>query len=138
MPVFGVILGHVFPAFSRIWTEYVFNPNSGKCGKNTDQSNSEYGHFLRSFKPIYAVLSPVNILQNFSKVSERCTKDQWHENFNIILSKQQFGFLQGSITQHCILVMIEKWQNCLDTDGVNGALLTDLSKAILTVCHMIF
>ena len=26
----------------------VFSPNAGKCGKNEDQNNSEYGHFLRS------------------------------------------------------------------------------------------
>ena len=42
--------------FSRIRTKYgeipkylsVFSPNAGKCGKNADQNNSEYGHFLRS------------------------------------------------------------------------------------------
>ena len=26
----------------------VFSPNAGKCGKNADQNNSEYGHFLVS------------------------------------------------------------------------------------------
>ena len=26
----------------------VFSPNTGKCGKNADQNNSEYEHFLRS------------------------------------------------------------------------------------------
>ena len=26
----------------------VFSPNAGKCGKNADQNNSEYGHFLHS------------------------------------------------------------------------------------------
>ena len=26
----------------------VFSPNAGKRGKNADQNNSEYGHFLRS------------------------------------------------------------------------------------------
>ena len=26
----------------------VFSPNEGKCGKNAEQNNSEYGHFLRS------------------------------------------------------------------------------------------
>ena len=33
-----------------IFTEYlsVFSPNAGKCGKNADQNNSEYGLFLRS------------------------------------------------------------------------------------------
>ena len=54
--VFGVILVHIFPTFFRIRTEYeeirtylsVFSPNAGKCGKNADQNNSEYGHFLRS------------------------------------------------------------------------------------------
>ena len=32
-------------------TEYhsVFSPNAGKHGKNAEQNNSEYGHFLRSF-----------------------------------------------------------------------------------------
>ena len=25
-----------------------FSPNAGKCGKNADQNNSEYGLFLRS------------------------------------------------------------------------------------------
>ena len=31
-------------------SEYLslFSPNAGKCGKNADQNNSEYGHFLRS------------------------------------------------------------------------------------------
>ena len=26
----------------------VFSPNAGKCGKNADQNNSEYGHLLRN------------------------------------------------------------------------------------------
>ena len=60
MSVFGVILFLIFPAFSRIRTEYgeiqkcpyselfwsLFSPNAGKYGKNVDQKNSEYGHFL--------------------------------------------------------------------------------------------
>ena len=53
MSVFGVILVLIFPEFSRIRTEYgaylsVFSPNAGKCRKNADQNNSEYGLFLRS------------------------------------------------------------------------------------------
>ena len=53
--VFGVILVRIFPAFSRIRTEYgeieylsVFSPNAGKCGENADQNNAEYRLFLRS------------------------------------------------------------------------------------------
>ena len=55
--------------------------------------------------------------------------DQMYEYFNKILSKQQCGFRQGFSTQHCLLAMTEKWRKYLDKDGVNGALLTDLSKA---------
>ena len=49
--VFRVILVNIFPASSRIQTQYgeilylsLFSPNA----KNEDQNNSEYGHFLRS------------------------------------------------------------------------------------------
>ena len=39
-------------AFSRIWTEYgemrSISPYSVRMPENADQSNSEYGHFLRS------------------------------------------------------------------------------------------
>ena len=52
MSVFGVILVRIFPAFSRIRTEYgylsLFSLNAGKCRKNADQNNSEYGHILCS------------------------------------------------------------------------------------------
>ena len=41
-----------FPAFGlnteRYGVSFLFNPNAGKCGKNVDQDNSEYGLFLRS------------------------------------------------------------------------------------------
>ena len=44
--------------FSRIWTEYeeivCISPYSVRMWENTDQNNSEYGHFLRS----------VDVLQN--------------------------------------------------------------------------
>ena len=51
------------PHFPRIFrhsdwirrdTKYlsVFSPNAGKCGKNVDQNNSGYRHFLRSAKEI--------------------------------------------------------------------------------------
>ena len=55
LSVFVVILVRIFLAFSGIRTEYgrdmylsVFSPIAGKCVKNADQNNSEYGQFLRS------------------------------------------------------------------------------------------
>ena len=31
----------------------IFSPNAGKCGKNADQNNSEYGHILCSDDTFY-------------------------------------------------------------------------------------
>ena len=65
---------------------------------------------------------PVSILSNLSKIYERCLYDH-------VLSKWPSGFLKRFSTQHFLLVMTEKWRNYLDKRGINGAILTDLSKA---------
>ena len=78
---------------------------------------------------------PVSILPNFSKIYERCLYDQMYKYFNHILSKWQCGFRKGFSTQHCLLVMTEKWRKCLDKEGVSRAILTDLSKAFDCILH---
>ena len=54
---------------------------------------------------------------------------------NHILSTWQYGFRKGFNTQHCLLVMTEKWRKCLDKGGICGAILTDLSKAFNCILH---
>ena len=71
---------------------------------------------------------PVSILPNLSKIYGRCLHNQMYKHFNHILSKWQCGFHQNFSTQHCLLVMTEKWRKCLDKNGISGALLIDLSK----------
>ena len=58
-----------------------------------------------------------------------------YKYFNHILSKWQCGFRKGFRTQHCLLVMTEKWQKYLDKGGVSGAILTDLSKVFDCILH---
>ena len=57
---------------------------------------------------------------------------------NKILSKWLCGFRQGYSSQYCLLIMTEKWRQCLDKEGISGALLTDLSKAFMIASYMIF
>ena len=78
---------------------------------------------------------PVSILPVLSKVYEKCMYDQMYVYLNKILSKWQCGFRQGYSTQHCLLIMTEKWRQCLDKGGISGALLTDLSKAFDCLLH---
>ena len=55
--------------------------------------------------------------------------------FEEILSKFQYGFRKGFSTQHCLLLMLEKWKRAVDNNKVFGALLTDLSKAFDCISH---
>ena len=45
------------------------------------------------------------------------------------------GFRKGYNTQHCLLLMIEKWKKALDNKKHAGAILIDLSKAFDCINH---
>ena len=50
-------------------------------------------------------------------------------HFATILSHLLSGFRQGYSTQHALFRAIESWKRCLDTKGIVGTILMDLSKA---------
>ena len=52
-----------------------------------------------------------------------------------VLSKYQCGFCKGFIAQHCLVSMIEKWEESVDNGGECGALMTDPSKAFDCLHH---
>ena len=47
----------------------------------------------------------------------------YFQSFNVLLKRFS--------TQHCLLLMIEKWKEAVDKDQSFGALLTKLSKAFV-------
>ena len=55
--------------------------------------------------------------------------------FDNLLSKYQCGFRKGFNAQHCLVSMIEKWKESMDSGGAFGALMTDLSKAFDCLHH---
>ena len=69
--------------------------------KKEDKSDNEY-------------YRPISILPTLSKIYERCMYDQMCKYFDQILSKYQCGFRQGYNTQHCLLIMVEKWKEALN------------------------
>ena len=81
---------------------------------------------------------PVSILPNLSKVFERCIYKQIYEYFENILSKYQCGFRKGHSAQHCLIALLEKWQESIDRGSEFGILLTDLSKAFDCLPHDLF
>ena len=58
-----------------------------------------------------------------------------HEYLNKIVSKYQCGFRKGFSTQYCLVAMIEKWRQSLDSGGQAPAFLTDLLKAFDCIDH---
>ncbi len=90
-----------------------------KKGDRTDKSNYR----------------PISILPNISKVFERLLYYQMNTYVEKILSIYQCGFRKNYSSQHCLVVMLEKWKLCLDKRGSTGVLLTDLSKAFDCLDH---
>ena len=72
---------------------------------------------------------PTSIQPAASKIYERILKDQINPFFHEILSNILCGFRAGYSTQHALIGLLIKWRRCLDTSGLVGTILMDLSKA---------
>ena len=66
---------------------------------------------------------------------ERIIFNQISSCIDSFLSPFLSGFRQGFNTQHCLIVMIERWRKALDNNCEVGAILTDLSKAFDCINH---
>ena len=78
---------------------------------------------------------PISILPNISKIYEKCLYNQMETYFDNLLSKYQCGFRKGFNAQDCVVSMIEKWKESVDSGGAFGAFMTDLSKAFDCLHH---
>ena len=70
-----------------------------------------------------------------SKVFEKLSSKEITIFMDLLLLKYQFGFGKIFCAQHCLLVMLEKWESVADKGKVFIALLTYLSKAFDCLSH---
>ena len=85
-----------------------------------------------TFKGCYR---PISILEAYSKVYERILVNQINRYMCDKLSNKLCGFRKGHSTQHLLLKLIEKWRKRLDSGGIVGTILMDLSKAFDSLPH---
>ena len=78
---------------------------------------------------------PISVLPNLSKVYERIMHNQIYPYLNNYFSKYQCGFRKGFSAHQCLIAMIEKWRQSLDSGGQVAEVLTDLSKAFDCIDH---
>ena len=78
---------------------------------------------------------PISILAAISKIYERRLGVHMNSHFNGILSALLSGFRQGYNTQHALFPATETWKRCLDTNGIAGSILIDLSQAYDCIAH---
>ena len=115
---------------------YLFNLSLKQC---TFPDPLKLAHvtpiFKKGDKNVINNYRPVSILPNISKVFEKLLYNQMSEYFENILSKFQCGFRKNISTQHCLMLLVEKWKRALDDRESFCTLLTDLSKAFDCICH---
>ena len=78
---------------------------------------------------------PISILPSISKIFEKDMYEQIIAYIETHLSQYLCGFRKGYCTQHCLVLMLEKWRKALDKRNIAGTLLTDLSKAFDCLNH---
>ena len=78
---------------------------------------------------------PVSLLNIFSKVLERWTKDKMEPFVNEIMSKFISAYRQKYSSNHVLLRLLEEWKKHLDNKKIVGAVLMDLSKAFDCIPH---
>ena len=78
---------------------------------------------------------PISVLPLISKIFERILKGQMDKFFKPILSNLLSGFREGYSTQHSLVRVIEAWRKSLDSSGIVGTILMDLSKAYDCISH---
>ena len=80
---------------------------------------------------------PVSILNVFSKIFERWINDKMEPYINETLSIFISAYRKHYSSSHVLLRLIEEWKRNLDNKKFVGAILMDLSKALI-VCHMTY
>ena len=78
---------------------------------------------------------PISILKNLSKVFENNMYKKIATFIDKYFSIFLCGFGKGYSTQQCVITLIGKWKNAVDSVKSFGALLTDLSKAFHCLPH---
>ena len=78
---------------------------------------------------------PISFLPSVSIIFERILKGQMEGFFKPILSSLLSGFREGYSTQHSLVRVIEEWRRSLDSSGIVGTILMDLSKAYDCIPH---
>ena len=78
---------------------------------------------------------PISVLPSVSKIFERILKGQMEGFLKPILSSLLSGFREGYSTQHSLVRVIEAWRGSLDSSGIVGTILMDLSKAYDCIPH---
>ena len=106
-------------------------PKELKAGDISSLFKKEDAFTKKNYRPI-TVLPPV------CKMYERMMQDQMLPFVQSFLSPLLCGFRQGYGTQHALLHFVETCKKSIDSGGVAGAVLTDLSKAFDCLNHEFF
>ena len=75
----------------------------------------------------------MSILTNISKIYEKLMYNQSSKYFDSLQVTNQCRFRKAFSSQYYLLVMLEKFKEAVDRENQFGALLTDLSKALIAL-----
>lgn len=120
-----------------------FNPEILSSFKvNADDALKKI-NLLSNIKEIQSTDIPVKILNKYADISGsyEChvcniySSQQITPFMYLFLTKLQHSLSKGYSSQHCLLVVLEKWKRAVDTGKDIGAPLTDLLETFDSLSH---
>ena len=118
-------------------TEFFYNELT-KCinkafNENKFSDTLKLSDIVSVFKKLHPTdktnFRPLSVLPLIPKVFEKIMYDQLYEYAETFLNKLLCGFRKAHSTQHALFRLLQKWQKVLDSSGIIGTILMDLSKA---------
>ena len=122
--VFSVVIQFLFNSHM---SKYTF-PEELKAGDIASLFKQEDAFSKKKYRPSTVLLS-------VSKIFERLMQNQMLPFVQSFMSPLLCGFREGYGTQHALILLIEACNKSIDSGGIVGAVLTDLSKAFDCLDH---
>ena len=117
-------------------SEFCFSDLTKCISKSFNENTFPDTLKLSNIVPVFKKLDPidktnfklVSVLPLLSKVFKKIMYDQLYEYAEKFLNKLLCGFRKAYSTQHAFFILLQKWQKELDSSGIVGMILMDLSK----------
>ena len=101
-----------------------------KCARVVPVHKKGTKNIAKNYRPVSLLPIPSKVFEEFLVTSIKADLEKHH-----LLSRKQFGFLEGKSASDLTLLLASKWQQSLDESKETRVVVLDIAGAFDTVWH---